>query len=307
MIAVDARLVLADLRATRRRHRVEDFDWVGALYRVYVTAIIAVVVVLLVSNAIGDRDVSAKGLSDFLRHGPAVLGLVAAVALAVGLRSGSRGGPFALEAAEVRHVLLSPIDRAATLRGPAIRLLRFVVFVGLLVGAVAGVLASRRLPHPAYQWVAAGAAYGVITTAAAIGAALVAGGRRLSRPIASLTALLIVAWASLDVARVFPAPFRLAGDLVLWPMRVHAVDLVAVAVAAVLVLLGWLGVGGYRVEDAERRTGLVGQIRFAATMQDLRTVIVLRRQLALEQLRSRPWLARWQRPRRPRRDRKSVV
>ena len=32
-------------------------------------------------------------------------------------------------------------------------------------------------------------------------------------------------------------------------------------------------------EAAERRSSLVGQIRFAATLQDVRTVIVLRRQL----------------------------
>jgi hypothetical protein len=34
----------------------------------------------------------------------------------------------------------------------------------------------------------------------------------------------------------------------------------------------------------------VGQLRFAATMQDLRTVIVLRRQLAMELPRLRPWI-----------------
>ena len=297
---VDARLVLADLRSARRRHRVEDFDWVGALYRVYVTAILGIVVVLIASNAIGDRDVSEKGLADFARHGPAVLGLVTAVALAIGLRSGSRGGPFALEAAEVRHVLLAPIERTRALRGPAIRILRFIVFAGAIVGALAGVLASRRLPHSSFAWVGAGATYGIVTTASAIGIALVAGGRRLSRPLASLLALLFIGWAALDVSRVIPSPFRFVGEVALWPMHLHAVDLIAAAAAALLTFVGVLGVGGYRIEDAERRTGLVGQIRFAATMQDLRTVIVLRRQLAFEQLRRRRWFGRQNPRRRPR-------
>jgi hypothetical protein len=44
------------------------------------------------------------------------------------------------------------------------------------------------------------------------------------------------------------------------------------------------------LEAAERRSQLVGQLRFAATLQDLRTVIVLRRQLAQELPRLRPWI-----------------
>jgi hypothetical protein len=43
------------------------------------------------------------------------------------------------------------------------------------------------------------------------------------------------------------------------------------------------------IEQLARRSGLVSQLRFAATMQDLRTVVLLRRQLGLEHARSRPW------------------
>ena len=39
-----------------------------------------------------------------------------------------------------------------------------------------------------------------------------------------------------------------------------------------------------------RRSSLVAQLRFAVTMQDLRTVILLRRQLNQEQTRGRPWI-----------------
>ena len=52
---------------------------------------------------------------------------------------------------------------------------------------------------------------------------------------------------------------------------------------------GLRGIGGSSIEAAERRARLVGELRFAATLQDVRTVIVLHRQLALQLPRSRPW------------------
>src|SRR5581483_5391666 len=48
-------------------------------------------------------------------------------------------------------------------------------------------------------------------------------------------------------------------------------------------------IGDSSVEAAERRARLVGELRFAATLQDVRTVIVLHRQLAQQLPRSRPW------------------
>ena len=42
--------------------------------------------------------------------------------------------------------------------------------------------------------------------------------------------------------------------------------------------------------DARRRAGLVAQLRFAVTLQDIRTVVLLRRQLSQETPRNRPWI-----------------
>jgi hypothetical protein len=56
-------------------------------------------------------------------------------------------------------------------------------------------------------------------------------------------------------------------------------------------MVGLRGVSGTSLEASERRASLVGQLRFAATLQDVRAVIVLRRQLALERPRSRPWVS----------------
>jgi hypothetical protein len=55
--------------------------------------------------------------------------------------------------------------------------------------------------------------------------------------------------------------------------------------AAAALLLG----GRLRLEALARRGELVSQLRFAATVQDLRTVVQLRRQLRSEVLRTRPW------------------
>ena len=60
---------------------------------------------------------------------------------------------------------------------------------------------------------------------------------------------------------------------------------VAVAMTAAALALS----GRLRVEALARRGELVSQLRFAATVQDLRTVVQLRRQLRSEALRTRPW------------------
>ena len=68
-----------------------------AFYRAYVTALIAGMAVLAASGWLGDERASVA--SQVLAHdGAAVLAVVSAVAIAAGLRSGARGGPFAVEA-----------------------------------------------------------------------------------------------------------------------------------------------------------------------------------------------------------------
>src|SRR5919205_134269 len=98
---------------------------------------------------------------------------------ALGLRSGSRGGPLSLEAAEVRIVLLAPIRRRLALRAPALRQVRSAAFGGLCVGAVVGNLAGHRLPGRFAGWVAADAAFGIIAGLLAVGAGLLACGLRV--------------------------------------------------------------------------------------------------------------------------------
>jgi hypothetical protein len=235
--------------------------------------------------------VSPAEVVDLRHHGAAVIGLVAAFVLAVGLRSGGRGGPLVIEAADVRHVLLAPVDRTVALRGPAVRQLRFGALLGAAAGAVAGLLAVRRLPGSPIAWVASGATAGAAIALAALGLAMVVAGLRLGRWVSNLLAVAVLAWSAADVAAgTVTSPASLLGRLALWPLAVHPLDLVTLVLAAGAVAAGLARVGGTALEASERRASLVGQIRFAATLQDIRTVVVLRRQLAQEMPRQRPWV-----------------
>lgn len=286
------------LRRARRQRRVAEVHWVDALYKVYVAGLVGVIAVALLAGAVGDRPLTAGQVSDVTVHGPAVIGLGAALAVAVGLRSGSRGGPLAVEPGDVRHILLAPVDRARALRRPALRQIRSGLFVAVLAGAAGGRFAARRLPESVPAWVLAGALTALAVAALSLGAALTASGRRLPRSVATAIAAALVAWSALDVAGVtvgrvaVPAsPGRAVGWLALAPLDLHLAALAALLGAAALVALGLAGVGGLSIEAAERRTALVGQLRFAATLQDVRTVLVLRRQLAADEPRDRPWIA----------------
>src|SRR5690606_24512550 len=86
------------------------------------------------------------------------------------------------------------------------------------------------------------------------------------------------------------SPLSLAGGFALAALDFDAVDVVGPVVLLALAGVGAASLAGTSVEAAERRAGLVTQLRFAATLQDVRTVVLLRRQLADEALRARPWI-----------------
>jgi hypothetical protein len=292
---VAARSILHDLRTARRRHYLRQLDWVDALYKAYLTAIGAGVATVVVSGALGDNRASSASVATIAARGPAVLGLLLALLVAAGLRTGARGGPLALQPPDVHQILLAPVDRRLALRGPAIAQLRTRLFVGAVAGAVIGNLAFRRLPGKPGAWVACGIAFFALAAAAGIGAALLASGRRLGPRAALLVGALVVAWSCADWAlHVTSSPLTMLGRLGVAPIEPASWAGFGGAGAVVVVALlagGLVSVGGTSLEHSLRRAGLVAQLRFAVTVQDLRTVILLRRQLAAELPRSRPWIA----------------
>lgn len=280
---------LHELRRTRRRNRLADLEWFEAAYRVYLVAIVAGAAVLYLSDLIGDEPLSVAQGKDLLRHGPSALGVAAAVALAWGLRSGSQGGPIAIEEADVRHVLLSPVSRRRALLRPAWQSIRSAVFMCAVVGAIAGQLAGRRAPGSVMAWGLGGALFGGVIGLLASATALLTHGLRVPRWLATSLGLAIVA-GQLAAARTrAPSPLNLIGDLGLWGWRERLLDVPSIVAVVALAAASLALLDGISVEALTRRSGLIAQLRFAVTMQDLRTVVLLRRQLGQERTRARPW------------------
>lgn len=253
--------------------------------------LLAGIAILVVSGWVGDAAVDPADEGRLVAVGSALLGLVGAVAVLVGLRSGSRGGPLALERPEIHHVLLAPIDRRVSLRRPAVRQVRFLGFAAAAVGVVVGQLAARRLPGNSLGWVVAVTAWAVLVVVLALAAAWVAGGIPLPSTVATSIGLVLAAWSAANVGEIGPpSPTTLLGGVALWPLRFHVASLIGVLLVAAVVVLGFARFGTVSVERLSRRSRLVGQLRFAATMRDVRTVMLLRRQLTQELTRQRPWL-----------------
>jgi hypothetical protein len=286
---------LRDLRAARRRRYAENVDMLEVLYRLYLGVLFGGWGLALISGALADVRVNHHTVQEIHRHGPAALGMLVAIAAAAGLRSGGRGGPLVLEAADVQHVLLSPVDRGAALRGLAVRRIRAAGFVGVVAGLIAGNFAFRRLPGRPAEWLLCGSVFGATVAVWGLADAMIASGRRMHRAVILLLAVLIVGWSVADlVGERTTSPATMLGQLVLWPLHrgsdSFALPAAGLAACAVFALFGLAGLAGTSLEAARRRAGLAAQLRFAVTTQDLRAIILLRRQLASEIPRRRPWL-----------------
>jgi hypothetical protein len=290
----DARQALRDMRAARRRRFVGQIEVMEIVYRVYVAAIFGAIVLSLVAGAVHDADPDAGAIADIARNGPALLGLAVALAVFAGLRSGARGGPLAIEDAEVQYVLLAPIDRGAALRSSALRQLRIAVLAGAVLGAVAGNFAFRRLPGSPAEWLACLALFGAVVPLCTLGCALLASGRRLRPVVAGSIGTVLLAWTLADVVLgTKTSPATMLGVLATLPLQSGALaasSALGLAIAAGAALLGLASLGGLSLEAARRRATLTAQLRFSASVQDLRAVVLLRRQLASENPRRRPWL-----------------
>jgi hypothetical protein len=285
---------LAEMRRTRRRRYVGRIDRMEVLYRVYVGAIFAALALAGLASAINEASATPSAVASLAAHAPAIIGVLVAAGLLAGLRSGARGGPLAIEAAEVQFALLAPVDRGTALRPKALAQARIGAIAGAVAGAVIGNFVFRRFPGSPVEWIAALAAFGALLPLSVLGAATLASGRRLRPRWAAALGLLLVAWSALDVARGWKtSPATMLGDLATLPLQhgsAAALAALGAAVALALFAAGLAGVGGLLLEAARRRAQLTAELRFSASVQDLRTVVLLRRQLASELPRRRPWL-----------------
>jgi len=304
----DARATLREMRQTRTRRRLGEVEWFDVAYRVYLFALVGLIVVVTASDAIEGVVGDGVDTDELLAVGPSIIGIVVVVAAALGLRSGADGGPVSVELADIRHVLLSPMPRRAALLRPVGQRFRSLGFGLALVGAVLGQLVATELDGSRAAWAASGALFGAMVGATFVGLAVLAHTLRVPRWAATLLGGGLLVWqcagawwvwneefssrsGELGTAPVV-GPADLVGRIALWGIEQRPVDWVAVVVTAALVVAALALCGRLRIEPLARRGELVSQLRFAATVQDLRTVVLLRRQLRSENLRARPWFAR---------------
>lgn len=282
------------MRAERRRHRVADMEWFEALYRVYLAALLGGGAILYLSDVVTDDPLVGSQIRDIHMHTPHVIGCLVALMVFLGLRSGANGGPLAVEEAEVRHVLMAPVDRGGVLRHPAIQRIRTFMFAGAIAGGVANQLLGRRLPSASAGLVSFalwGAVAGSIIGAMFIVSALLSHGLHVPRWLATSIGILLLAWqvgvtgASTNIS----GPFDFVGSISLWWMRWQPLDLIGLAVVAALAIFSISLTNQLSLEALARRSALVSQMKFAVTLQDIRTVVLLRRQLSQEYMRVKPW------------------
>ncbi len=294
LAAGDPVAAMKAMRSARRRRYVAKTDVMEVLYRVYLGAIAALFILAFLAGALHEVPADPSSIEGIRTDAPPVIGIAIAVLLLAGLRAGARGGPLAIEAAEVRYTLLAPVSRRTALRPAAVAQLRTSVLSGAIFGAVVGNFVFRRFPGSALEWIGSLAAFGALVPIAVLGGALVASGRQLRIGVASAAGLVLVAWSALDLALGWnSSPTTMLGDLATLPLQ-HGTSALLAALGAVLALgllaAGLLGIGGLALEAAQRRAQLVAEMRFSASVQDLRTVILLRRQLASERPRRKPWV-----------------
>ena len=286
---------LGDMRTRRRKNRIQDLEWFDALYRVYLAAFVGGGLIMFLSGLVGDEPLVGQQVVDLTTDLPHVVGLVAAAMVFLGLRSGAHGGPIAIEEAEVRHVLMAPIARARALRNPAVQRLRSFVFVGAIAGGVANQLLQRRLieeDSPIIVFIIWGAIAGGLIGAVFVISALLAHSVGITQSLATALGLLVVgAQATVLFTSVnLAGPLDFVGSISMWWLHVRYGDLIGVAVVCVLAIVAIARVGSLSLEALARRSALVSQMKFAVTLQDLRTVVLLRRQLSQEHMRAQPWI-----------------
>jgi hypothetical protein len=281
--------VLRELRRTRTARRVQKLEWFEAAYNAYLAALAAAVVLYAASGLVGSETISAEGRDDLFRLTPHIVGLVAAVWAAIGLRSGAQGGPLSVEEPDVRLLLTAPIPLRVALRGPITRHVRHVAFVSGAAGGLAGQLLARRLDASLVPWLACGALAGLVLGVAGTSLGFLAHAVRLPVPAATAIGAVLVSWQVAALWWDGVGPFDAVGHLMLWPHDMHPAGAAAIVVAAALAGLSVGAAARLSVEHLVRRSGLVSQLRFAVTLQDLRTITLLRRQLGMEQSRNRPW------------------
>ncbi len=286
--------VLRQMRTARRKNRGAERDWIDTSYELWVRGFFAVVIIVVVPIILTGDELGAAEVMHFRDRAPGVASIIVALAVWFALRAGAAGAPLAPEAPDVVYLLLAPLSRAHVLRPLARQQLRTAVVGGAVIGLAIGQAAAARLPEGPGAWAWHGSIAGAALGALLWGVVAATSSRRLSTLAANALGLLLLAAAVADATfHTWFAPTTWVSSLALLPLHglvPAAVAVLGIALAVVLPVVAILAIGGTSLEPLRQRSALVSQMRFAASLQDMRTVVLLHRQLSMEKSRSRPWI-----------------
>jgi hypothetical protein len=300
---------LRELRQARRKRRLIDLHWVDTMYRLYVLIVVLGAGLLWLGTILGRSVPSVAGAARINRDAVWVTALIFGIALLAAVRSGSRGGPLASEGADVVHVLSAPLDRGMVLRRPLLAVLRRGALVGGAVGTLAGEILASSMPGSRLSWLFRGLLIGAVLGLLWMSVAIACAGRVVVRRVIGIAIVVAVGLAAVDGVvsrsashRILTSPLSVVAwmGLIGQPvstLKLSTPTLWSIVIGGLLLLMGLVGavfmaIRGLADVDMERsaqRARLVGQLRFAVSTQDLRTVLLLRRQLSNEAPRRRPW------------------
>lgn len=280
-----------DARALKRRIRLQQVTWWEIAASVYTAIFVSLFILLSVNDAIGDEPVSAAGVDDIRKGGPAIIGACAALVLVAGARSGARGGPITPTPADVQWEWLGPAPREEVVRHGLRLALLGAMLAGGVAGAAAGVIAAGRLPGNALEWMALGATSLAFLAVATVAVAGLTAGLGAPPRLVELSVPLVGAVATMEaVSRTELLPTTWLGDVVLAPIDdVSYLGLVPIVAIPALVAVAWRVAPGVPLELIELRSRLVTELRFAIVTADVRAAVLLRRRLLQDRPRRTPW------------------
>ncbi len=261
-------------------------------YRAYITVVFGLFGFFAALGAVDEAPIGEGTIRWLTGHGSQWIGLGIATVVAAALRSGANGGPLTIDDIDAHHLLLSPLSRHDVLDRPVRKLFLTAAGAAGVLGAAAGELAARRIQGTKTEWVFGAALTGAVVGILMVGCALIISGHRKRGPVVTVMWMAIIGWSVADVwFNIDTSPLSFLGRIALWPLAGNPVQLLVIVAVVAVAAAGYRAVAGVSVERILRRAVLIRQIRFALSQQDLRSLILLRRQLAFEAPRRRPILA----------------
>ena len=195
---------------------------------------------------------------------------------------------MSLFSAELRMLLLSPLDSAAILRRKVARAVAHGAATGLVAGAGLGIALYRIDPASPLAVPAVLAGFGLLAALTYEAAAALCLGLGVAPRVGlGLAAALGVAGSAMFLAGSTVDPFSLAGRIATLPLRPFTFAFVPALVVVAGLVVGIALAGRAPLEKVVAHSELVSRLRFALGQRDIRAVVLINRALAEDGYRSR--------------------